>query len=182
MWGLFVCRKCIVCTEVQCENSVQCCEWAGRYFMNGGGIMWPQHLPKQIFLTDCQQAHTRDRLIEKQQHTHIHAKCDLKMGATSTNRHLTHGLKNRHPRIVRDLGVKETPFFRKNAFLWMEIVICKSAIDKKWHLQTIFDADRVAIASYVFIREKRKLSSSQKWVMSDFKSWFYSEIMEYTLK
>lgn len=125
MWGLFVCRKCIVCTEVQCENSVQCCEWAGRYFMNGGGIMWPQHLPKQIFLTDCQQAHTRDRLIEKQQHTHIHAKCDLKMGATSTNRHLTHGLKNRHPRIVRDLGVKETPFFRKNAFLWMEIVICK---------------------------------------------------------
>lgn len=31
------CRKCDHCVIVGAmRNSVQCCEWAGRYFMNGG--------------------------------------------------------------------------------------------------------------------------------------------------
>lgn len=35
---------------------------AGTLWMEG--IMWPQHLPKQIFLTDCQQAHTGDQPVK----------------------------------------------------------------------------------------------------------------------
>ena len=50
------------CTSVYCDsamrNSAVCCEWAGRYFMNGGSHVTAAP-PEQIFLTDCQQAHAK---------------------------------------------------------------------------------------------------------------------------
>lgn len=58
-------------SSVQCETLYSAVNGqAGTLWMEG--IMWPQHLPKQIFLTDCQQAHTRDQPIKTM------AKCDWK--------------------------------------------------------------------------------------------------------
>lgn len=58
-------------SSVQCETQYSAVNGqAGTLWMER--IMWPQHLPKQIFLTDCQQAHTRDQPIKTM------AKCDWK--------------------------------------------------------------------------------------------------------
>lgn len=55
--------RAIVWSSVQCETVYSAVNGqAGTLWMEG--IMWPQHLPKQIFLTDCQQAHTRDQPIQ----------------------------------------------------------------------------------------------------------------------
>lgn len=91
----------IVWSSVQCETVYSAVNGqAGTLWMER--IMWPQHLPKQIFLTDCQQAHTRDQPI-KTIPNH-----DLKW-VQRVQKHLRYTLLL--PLVISvDLGVNVTPF------------------------------------------------------------------------
>lgn len=116
----------IVWSSVQCETVYSAVNGqAGTLWMEG--IMWPQHLPKQIFLTDCQQAHTRDRPIK------TIPKRDLKW-ARRAQKHLMYGLKSTSERVVGDLGVNVTPFL-KRFYEWRLWYVNECDWEKKWHLQ-----------------------------------------------
>ena len=104
----------IVWSSVQCETVYSAVNGqAGTLWMEG--IMWPQHLPEQIFLTDCQQAHTRDQPIK------TIPKCDLKW-ARRVQKNTSRTDYNGSACVV---GIWVWMWRLFNAFLWMEIVICK---------------------------------------------------------
>ena len=88
MWRFVQETHCVLVGAMR--NSVQCCEWAGRYFMNGGG--------------SCDRSTSRSRYFSLtvnkrtqgigplKQHTHTHTlththtqNTRLEMGATCTN-------------------------------------------------------------------------------------------------
>lgn len=94
----------IVWSSVQCETVYSAVNGqAGTLWMKG--IMWPQHLPKQIFLTDCQQAHTRDQPI----------KITLKRDSKRAKRARKHSVYNIQYISVHCANVDATvtPFFRR---------------------------------------------------------------------
>lgn len=95
----------IVWSSVQCETVYSAVNGqAGTLWMEG--IMWPQHLPEQIFLTDCQQAHTRDQPIK------TIPKMRLAMGATCTKTHRVRIIISLRC-VCGDLGVNVTPFLTR---------------------------------------------------------------------
>lgn len=124
----------IVWSSVQCETVYSAVNGqAGTLWMEG--IMWPQHLPEQIFLTDCQQAHTRDQPIK------TIPKCDSKW-ARRVQKHLAYRLQLISERCV--LFGCECDAFLKRFYEWRLWYVNECDWEKKWHLQ-LFNVDIAAI-------------------------------------
>lgn len=129
----------IVWSSVQCETVYSAVNGlAGTLWMEG--IMWPQHLPKQIFLTDCQQAHTRDQPIKTK------TKRDLKR-ALRVQKHFMYRLQLSSV-YSEDLGVN-VPLLKRFFYEWRLWYVNECDWEKKWHLQ-LLNADIAAIDSKGF--------------------------------
>lgn len=153
----------IVWSSVQCETVYSAVNGqAGTLWMEG--IMWPQHLPKQIFLTDCQQAHTRDQPIK------TIPKCDLKW-ARRAQKHLMYRLQMISV-ACGDLG-RACDAFLKRFYEWRlwyvnecdwEKKMASSSFSTLWHCRNRLEG--------FFMWEK-----AEHDLQHDFNRWLCSEIM-----